>query len=79
MDFGVSFWDKIWGTVAAMLSAAFSFVLYRHKKGVEEMDKIKEELNETNTLLDVFEERFKHLNAAIEEIKRDLKKILFKL
>lgn len=82
MDLNDGVWEAakhLWEIIVAALSAAFSFIVYRHKKNQDRVDVIDSTLDEHHTILKVFEERMSNLSNDISEIKKDLKKILFKL
>jgi hypothetical protein len=75
-------WDgtkHLWELLITALSAGFSYMVYRHKKNREQFETMADTVDEHESILQVFEERFKHLMNDVEEIKKDLKKILFKL
>ena len=80
LDDGVWYGIKhLWEILVAALSAIFSYVLYRSKKANEATTADRTLLREHDTSLQIFEERFRNLEADIIEIKDYVKKILFKL
>lgn len=75
-------WDgakHLWELALAALSAGFSYIVYKAKKNRDQIDIMADTIDHHDSLIQVFEERFKHLLKDVEEIKKDLKKILFKL
>ncbi len=82
MDINDGIWNgakHLWEIFVAAVSALFSYILYRSKKPKDQSLADRCLLYEHDTSLQIFEERFKNLEADIIEIKDYLKKILFKL
>ena len=69
----------MWEIAVAALSAGFSYMVYKAKKNRDQFDEVVETVDNHDSIIKVFEERFKHLMTDVEEIKQDLKKILYKL
>ena len=69
----------LWEILVACVSATMSYLIYKFKKNNDQILEDRDTLQEHDTMIKIFEERFKNLDADIVEIKQYLKKILFKL
>lgn len=69
----------LWEIVVTGMSAVISYVLYKFKKSNDQTAADRKMLLDHDTLLQIFDERLKNIDADMVEIKDYLKKILFKL
>lgn len=82
MDLNDGIWEGIkhlWQLVAGVLSVALSYVVYRHKKQMQEFDNVRHDVNLLKTNHAVTDVLIDSIKEDIDEIKHDLKKVLEKL
>lgn len=79
MDAMKEFMEHIWQIIVLSLSAAISLIMFRHKKNIDRQETMQTAIQQHSTTLEVLEERIKHVVDDLEDIKDDLKQILYKL
>lgn len=73
-------WMKhVWQYLGAALSAVLSLAVYKYKKKENRLDQIEEDAENNKVSILLLQEKITNLVDDVDEIKQDLKKVLFKL
>ena len=68
-----------WEYLATIARAVLSFAIYKYKKKEKRIDDIEHSIENSKLSVLLMQEKLINIVQDIEEIKQDLKKILFKL